>query len=106
MSPCNACFAKMLIGAGALLLIPIAQAQVTSLRASQRLPMPPNTAPQPVQEARFGEHVATDGQTILVTVSQGPAAYCVRWSGRGARHRPGTDRARVGRAQTKRTTTK
>jgi hypothetical protein len=75
MSPCNACFAKMLIGAGALLLIPIAQAQVTSLRASQRLPMPPSTAPQPAQEARFGEHVATDGQTILVTVSQGPAAY-------------------------------
>jgi hypothetical protein len=65
----------MLIGAGALLFIPIAQAQVTSLRASQRLPMPPITAPQPTQEARFGEYVATDGQTLLVTVSEGPAAY-------------------------------
>jgi hypothetical protein len=75
MSQCNARFTRMLIGAGALLLIPIAQAQVTSLRASQRLPMPPSTAPQPTQEARFGEYVATDGQTILVSVSQGPAAY-------------------------------
>ena len=71
----NASLASLLIGAGSVLFIPIAQAQLTSIRPSQQLPMPPNTAPQPTQEARFGEFVTTDGQTILVTVSQGPAVY-------------------------------
>lgn len=71
----NASFASLLIGAGSVLFIPIAQAQLTSIRPSQQLPMPPNTAPQPTEEARFGEFVTTDGQTILVTVSQGPAVY-------------------------------
>ncbi|HKS57677.1 MAG TPA: hypothetical protein VJS12_20435 [Steroidobacteraceae bacterium] len=75
MSHRNARFSRLLIGVGALLLIPIAQSQVVALRPAQRLPMPPNNAPQPTQEGRFGEYVATDGQTILVTVSQGPAAY-------------------------------
>ncbi|HET9445668.1 MAG TPA: hypothetical protein VFO35_05385 [Steroidobacteraceae bacterium] len=75
IAPCNARLTRMLIGAGALLLIANAHAQVTALRASQRLPMPPISAPQPTQEARFGEYVATDGQTLLVTVSEGPAAY-------------------------------
>jgi hypothetical protein len=37
--------------------------------------MPPRNAPQPTEEANFGAFVATDGQTILVTVSHGPAAY-------------------------------
>jgi hypothetical protein len=75
MSRSNLSFAKLVLGAAALLFIPLAQAQLTSVRPSQRLPMPPDTAPQPTQPARFGEFVATDGRTILVTVSQGPAAY-------------------------------
>jgi hypothetical protein len=75
VSHCNACFARMLMSASALLFVPIAQAQIASIRPSQHLPMPPPSAPQPAEQARFGEYVATDGQTILVTVSQGPAAY-------------------------------
>ena len=75
MSRCNARFARLLLCAGALWFIPIAQAQIPSIYPSQRLPLPPCNVPQPAQDARFGEYVATDGQTILVTVSEGPAAY-------------------------------
>ena len=75
MSRCNARFVKLLLGAGALCFVPLALAQIPSIYPSQRLQLPPGNAPQPTDEARFGEYVATDGQTILVTVSQGPAAY-------------------------------
>lgn len=75
MERCNVTFSRLVVLAAAVVFVPIAQAQLTSIRASQQLPLPPNSAPRPAQEARFGEYVTTDGNTIVVTVSQGPAAY-------------------------------
>jgi hypothetical protein len=75
MSRCNLPLVNLLIGAGALLLTPIAQAQLPVIYPTQLLPLPPHSAPQPAHPVLFGDLVATDGQTILVSTSDGPAAY-------------------------------
>jgi hypothetical protein len=68
-------FVNVLIGGGALLFVAIAHAQLPVIYPRQLLPLPPHSAPQPAEPVTFGEIAATDGKTILVTVSQGPAAY-------------------------------
>lgn len=79
-------FVKFLIGAAAALLVgQTAHAQLAAIYPTQRLPYPPSSAPQPAQPARFGELAVTDGQTILVTVSEGPAAYTFRRNASGQR---------------------
>jgi hypothetical protein len=75
MSRCNLPLVNVLIGAGALIFTPIAQAQLPVIYPTQLLPLPPHSAPQPAQPARFGDLVATDGRTILVSAADGPAAY-------------------------------
>jgi hypothetical protein len=53
-----------------------AHAQLSIIRPQQRLQMPPQNAPRPtLGTTTFGEFALTDGQTIVVTVGQGPAAY-------------------------------
>jgi hypothetical protein len=65
--------------AAAFTLFPFreAPAQLPKVPIAQVLPMPPRTAPQPPpdQPAHFGLPLATDGETAIVTVDQGPAAY-------------------------------
>jgi hypothetical protein len=51
-----------------------AQQELPALSPVQQLPMP-TTGVLPNQPTHFGEQVATDGFTTLVTVDDGPAAY-------------------------------
>lgn len=69
-----------------------ATAQLPQIELAQVLPMPPRTAPQPARDepAHFGLPLATDGDTAIVTVDKGPAAYAYvrkpngKWKYQGA----------------------
>jgi hypothetical protein len=63
--------------AAGLLLSQVALAQLPTLQTEQRLKLPPDPAPQPPADlpVRFGMAVYTDGDTAIVTVDQGRAAY-------------------------------
>jgi hypothetical protein len=74
MSRCNLPLVNVLIPAGALLCISIAHAQLPVIYP-KLLPLPPHSAPQPAEPVLFGDLVATDGRTILVSAANGPAAY-------------------------------
>jgi hypothetical protein len=63
--------------AAALLMSQAALAQLPTLQPEQRLKLPPDPAPQPPEDlpVGFGQRVYTDGNTVIVTVDQGRAAY-------------------------------
>lgn len=69
--------ATLIFLAVSALVVPVAHARLPVIRHQQRLPMPPLSAPRPVnpQGSHFGEFAVTDGHTIVVTVDFGPAAY-------------------------------
>ena len=69
----------LLVLAATLLATHGAHAELSVIRPQQRLPLPPENAPRPTDPTpfgiNFGEFALSDGQTIIVTVPQGPAAY-------------------------------
>jgi hypothetical protein len=64
----------LVIGAAAL-ATPGAHAELPVIRPQQRLPMPPQDAPRPTNPRGFGQFALSDGETIIVTVPEGRAAY-------------------------------
>ena len=84
MSRCNLPLVNVLIAAGALLCIPIAHAQLPVIYPAHLFPLPPRSAPQPAGPALFGDLVATDGETILVSAARDPfqqaVAHACIWS--------------------------
>jgi hypothetical protein len=65
------------IGLGLLAFSHVASAQLPVVEREQRLRLPPDAAPQPPEQlpVQFGRKLFTDGQTTIVTVDQGRAAY-------------------------------
>jgi hypothetical protein len=75
MSRRNPKLLNLLIAAGAPLCVSIGHAELPLIYPSQNLPLPPRSAPQPFERGRFGDLAVTDGETILVSAGDGPAAY-------------------------------
>jgi len=63
--------------AASVLLSQVALAQLPTVQPEQGLKYPPESVQPPSEgdEIRFGQRVYTDGNTAIVTVDQGPAAY-------------------------------